>query len=359
MISRLALFLRSPVLMGVVTLASLALAIYLGFFYERRAELQLAIVSNTDVFSVSEKLSKLEIAYAGENLSKSRKRLRLVTMRLSNRGNADIPKSSFDDNAPMGVRVSLGQIIEPPEVSGSSYFKENVKPRLLDASTVHFAPVILAAGDSFDVRLLLLVSESEAPTIAPLGKIAGIKEVEVVDVSFPPQTVPSTSLLDELFDSPWYLHPLRLLSYFMLFIVAAIALPAVSDYRARARQSDRTIKALQWMKSMSREPTKAERFLADTFKNAGRPGLLEIKEALDRLATEPSQPDYEFDIQMQEFVKKLGARNYSVAPSRRALARAGLVKLEENIVVPSESLGLVNRAIAELGADSSDAEKDA
>ena len=343
--------------MGLVTIASLGLAVYLGFYYERRAELRLAIVSNTDVFSVSETLSKLEIAYAGENLSKSRKRLRLVTMRLSNQGTADVPKSSFDDNAPMGVKVSLGQIIEPPEVSGSMYFKENVKPRLVDSTTVHFAPVILAVGDSFDMRLLLLVAENERPTIAAIGKIAGTGGIEVVELSFPTSTAPANSFFEEAFDSPWYLHPARFLAYLMLFAVTAIVIPAVGDYRARAQQSVRTIKSLQWLKSLGHEPTKSERFLADAYKSNGRAGLLEIKEALVRLATDPAQHARDVEFEVQEFVRT--KTHVIVAPSRGALAQAELLKLEESVTVPEESIALVSRAIVELGAEPLTVEKDA
>ena len=60
------------------------LAIYLGFFRDRKPELRFEIVSNTSVLDVREDLGKLEILYDGLDIKKSKQSLRVVVVRVDN-----------------------------------------------------------------------------------------------------------------------------------------------------------------------------------------------------------------------------------------------------------------------------------
>ena len=132
-----------------------------------------------------ERVGKLAIIYDGTDLKEANQSLHLLVLRISNQGNADITKAQFDDLAPLGFRVTTGKIVETPTVVGEEYLRTNLKPTIRSDDTVLFSPVILNAGETFEVRLLLLVSGNQTPSVVALGKVAGIHSIPVIEALRP------------------------------------------------------------------------------------------------------------------------------------------------------------------------------
>jgi hypothetical protein len=151
------------------------LGIYGTFFYERKPELVYEILANSPVLDVRERVSKLQIIYAGTDLAATRQNVHLIRFRVSNQGGTDILKSHFDDAAPLGFEVKGGRILEM-SIQGTPYLQENLRPSTRAENAITFSPVILNAGDAFEVRALVLTNVGEAPRVSPIGKVAGTPE---------------------------------------------------------------------------------------------------------------------------------------------------------------------------------------
>ena len=245
----------------------LILTIYAGFFYERRPDLVFEIISNSNVLDVRESLSKLAIIYDGRSLKAQNQNLYLLTVRIANRGTADILKNHFDDSEPLGFQISTGAILEPPSIVADEYLKRNTKALVKDARTVTFSPVILNSGDYFDVKTLLLVTGTEPPLVLPLGKIAGVRAIRVTEL-FRDST--NRRYIDEAFGGRMLVQLGRLGGYLVASLILlivlgfAIGLPATA-ISATLQKKRRLKLASKYREAANRNLSTKEEYLLDRY----------------------------------------------------------------------------------------------
>ena len=205
-----------------------ALSIYTEFIRDRHPQVRFEVVSDASVLDVREKLGNLEIMYDGVDIQKAKKSLRVIVFRVINEGPDDVLKGHYDEKSPLGFRVFNGSLVRA-EIIGSSnnYLKESLSIRLQGQNTAVFDPVILEASESFIVKSLILYSEGTRPTIEPTGKIAGVREIKVIDSTV---IAAEQSFLTQTFSGTVWTQALRLVSYFfgLIFIIALVVAPIVT-----------------------------------------------------------------------------------------------------------------------------------
>ncbi len=146
--------------------------------------LRMEVVSNANVLDIKEGVGKLDIIYDGVNLREKQQTLALVTLKISNNGTASIPKGAYDENSPVGVQVTGGEITKAELLQTSNpYLTTNLNFRIASNSTAIFSPIILEPGDEFQVKLLVLHKEKVGFALHPIGKIAGVKAISLVGPS--------------------------------------------------------------------------------------------------------------------------------------------------------------------------------
>jgi len=223
------------------------LGIYGTFFYDRKPDVTFEIVANASVIDVRETLGKLTITYDGTNLQATNQHLHLLTLRITNNSSVDILKSFFDDADPLGFRVSVGKILEQPTFVAHESMRNSLRVSLRDVQTVVLAPLILNAGDVFEIKTLLLVPGNQIPSVSPIGRIAGVKEIRVSEMF---RDSRKQGYLAEAFGGDAWVQAGRLGGYLFAGIfliiasIAAIALPAAViteavQKRARRRSVER------------------------------------------------------------------------------------------------------------------------
>jgi hypothetical protein len=251
-----------PRWLGTVIFATLG--VYGTFFYEHKPDISFEIVSSANVLDIRESLNKLAIVYDGTDLRATNQNLHLLVLRIVNRGSSDVLKSSFDDGVPLGFKVNAGKIVESPSIVGDGYLKDNLRPTVRDDRTVTFAPVIINAGESFQVRALLLVPEGVALTITPIGKIAGVKSIGVIAADSDRQ---NASYWHEVFYGSLPVQCGRLIGYFLGFLACAAALGfgigiPVSMISGKVGRSRRTKLVQRYRDAVDRRLTLKEEYLA-------------------------------------------------------------------------------------------------
>lgn len=201
--------------------------IYSEFIEDKRPTLQFDVLTNTSVLDVREQLSNLNILFDGIDIRKQNLSLRVITTRIINNSSIDILKGHYDSNAPLGLHVSTGKVIKTELVGASNdYLREHLTIDARDDQTILFSSVILDAGQSFTLKLLVLHPKGQIPNLDAVGKIAGIKAIPVLEAFKDGDT---ESLVTVAFRGSFLVQVVRFFSYaFGGFLLLAVVLAAIT-----------------------------------------------------------------------------------------------------------------------------------
>ncbi len=81
------------------------------FFADSVPRLRYDILTSTPVLDVREDVSKLSVLFDGIDIRQQKKSLRVITVRVVNDSQKDILKGYYDEDEPLGLRLSTGRII--------------------------------------------------------------------------------------------------------------------------------------------------------------------------------------------------------------------------------------------------------
>lgn len=253
--------------------------LYFALFFEKKAKLQFDIVSETNVLEVREQLGKLSILFDNENISQKGMNLRIITLKITNTGEIDLLQSHYDVTEPWGFNVENARLIEVnPLESNSDYLKSKINPSIHPPDSVIFEKVIIEREKFITMKVLVLHSMSQTPSIVPFGKIAGIDQIEL-----------TKSYLDSSEDSFWkqlikgsiLLHLARVVVYSICFLIIFVLvqigyIDPLEKRRAREHLKLKSERRIALIEKYQRENGKGYSFvdsmLADEFvKNGFRP----------------------------------------------------------------------------------------
>ena len=259
--------------------------------FERRPELLVEVMSNNRVLDIREKVGKLDILFDGKSLQAQKLDLRLVTVRISNIGTADIAKNAFDEKALFGLEILGGEIVEGPELqSPIPYLMENAKIHMPSAGRLLLSPVILDSKDWLELKLLLLVREGSELDFRPIGKIAGARttRLELVYKSALSEShwdkATKGDYLIQLIRIPIYLLCSIVLLFAALFAVLLFVVPAsmFSERRNKMRRS-KLFEEYVSMRNINDEDRKVlKTFLESPYALATLKSVLQLSPAPDK-----------------------------------------------------------------------------
>lgn len=192
-----------------------ALSIYVGFFYQRKPELILEIVSSAPVFSVNDNVPELEVVLGGENLRQSEKTLTVINARFLNKGSSPIKTADFDEKFPLQILVDNGQILRVDADHPTPYEAEIFKAVKKGNATITLPSFILEPGDGLGVKILVLHADAQTPEIRVGGKVAGIDSLRTQKLEEEGDQVP-------VFRADLRTHFLRSAFYLALISIASL-----------------------------------------------------------------------------------------------------------------------------------------
>ncbi|MBI1929762.1 hypothetical protein HYR99_36625 [Candidatus Poribacteria bacterium] len=205
----------------VIALIFGAITIYMEFIQDPRPTLRYDILTSTSVLDVKEEVSNLSVLFDGVDIRKQGMSLRVITFRVINDSSKDILKGFYDDRAPLGISLSTGKIIKS-ELAGASneYLIQNyLVLSTSDDRSLLFPSLIIEAGQSFTVKILVLHPKNETPTVKTLGKIAGISSIPVREAY---KDDGKDSFLTTCFRGGFLTQMVRLLAYTVVMILLLV-----------------------------------------------------------------------------------------------------------------------------------------
>lgn len=200
----------------VLAVALGSLALYDRFFIDKKPNLLFTVESATDVLDLREQISNLKILFNGSDIREERKELRIISVRIQNDSSKDILQSYYDTMSPIGMKISSGEIIRADVATTSNlYLNNRFNISLVSEKTLQFSNPIIEAGQWIVIDVLVLYPKGTVPEISPIGKVAGIKNIEInkyVDET-------GESFLSDVFDGSFYVQLSRLIPYTVGFLV--------------------------------------------------------------------------------------------------------------------------------------------
>ena len=245
-----------------------ALTIYTGFIRDSGPDLRFELTSSTSVLDVREELGKLDIFYDGIDITRSEQSLRVAVVRSINLGTDDILIGHYDVTAPLGFSVSGGKLLRVDLLDSSNgYLQSKLKVSVRDSSEATFAPVILESGEFFIFKALILHSNDSMPEIVPFGKIAGIKEISIYELS---PSEEQKSFWERTFAGDIWIQAARLIPYtvglFLVLIGIIFPVVSISDWLTKRKRRANVTR----FKSIAKEKLEdKDRFLFDRYEASG------------------------------------------------------------------------------------------
>ena len=209
-----------------------AFSIYTVYFKDTNPKLDFIIETNTKVLDLRENVRKLDIIYKSENIKESGKNLSIIKIKIINSSDVNILSTHYDLKDLLGFRLENAEIVEKPEVieSSNDYIKKYLTVTIDSIGNVKFNPIIIDGGESFTLKILALHKTHDTPLLKPFGKIAGIRNMSVIE-SF--KAAETKSFWTDLKEGTFWVHIVRFFAYLIILIIVvlAIAIPSslISD----------------------------------------------------------------------------------------------------------------------------------
>jgi hypothetical protein len=128
----------------------------------------------------------LALSFRGQDIQQQNLNLRILTVRVSNKGSVDILQGQYDQDGTWGITVAPGQIIEVRlGATNSPYLASRIDPELTSQNTITLKKVIFERDKYVTLDILVLHHRDSPPRISSFGKIAGLDEIAVADASAP------------------------------------------------------------------------------------------------------------------------------------------------------------------------------
>lgn len=253
-------------------------------FREPNAYISFTNINETNVLDVHEELEELNILFQGKDIKEENLNLRIMTLCVENSGQTSIVQNHYDKEDIWGIKGKNGEIIEARLVDSSSdYIRENLSPKLImEENVVEFRKIIFERGDFFIIEFLLLHKKNKSPEVIPIGKIAGIGEMEVVKSQVGKD---EQSFISKLLEGSALVHFVRSISYFAIFCVGfagvaflAIGINGLVKVRKRGSRRKRINKLITTGKLKEGDINQK---LVDMYVHEGLESLKRSKELLD------------------------------------------------------------------------------
>ena len=294
-------FLRLNFWVAVFAIASLPVAVvgvlltYLTL-NEPEPRVVFETISDTNVLDLHRPLQDLGIVFRGQNIHEQGLNLRIMTINVVNSGEVNILSGHYDQEDDWGMKFEGGEVVEARLVdTNSEYLRPKIVPQRLGTDTVAFPRVIFEKGDFFTIEVLLLHPRDESPSMAAVGKIAGINEIIVLTQPLAKREV---SFIAQVFQGNALVQVVRAILYLIgslaAIVAVVLALVGVTEFlrkRTIRRRGDRISETLT-IQRMDQDHIK--KILVELYASDGINGLKGLRRlSQERGASELPTPQCE------------------------------------------------------------------
>ncbi|QWZ84818.1 hypothetical protein [Aeromonas sp. FDAARGOS 1404] len=248
------------------------LSIYLGFYKNNTPNISYVITTNSSVLDIKEEVGNLDVLYQGGSLSKEKKDLRIITFKVINTGDSAVIPSLYDPTDPLGFNIINGDVAEKPSlVSASNKYLEDKLLITQTKNSILFSNVILESNEYFEIKVLVLHPVGTTPEIQSIGKIAGVRTINVVSGENP---VDERSFFSSTFGGGLLKNIIRTTTYGTIFILLLGAMIALASSLDELKDKSRRKALVKTFKEFDGEKlAESDDYFFDLYINGHRSSL--------------------------------------------------------------------------------------
>lgn len=231
-------FLDNPWVQGIlafIAIFSLCWAIF-EHFYVPNPRIEFEIVSEVQLFNSSDRVSSINLYIDSLDVKNANLNVSLYNIRISNKGRKHVSTSDYEGES-FGVAVEGGKILNETDLlSASNSYIEEAFEQYISESTNSFLDlpqVALDIEDYYEFSIAVLHDNSALPSLTPVGKILGQKELTIV----PSTETKELSFFEQVFYGSVWAHLFRiLLGMVLVFMIAFLAAIAMEGSEAASEK---------------------------------------------------------------------------------------------------------------------------
>lgn len=259
----------------VVTILSLGLSVYLGFFKKNEPKFEYDIVSSTTFINNKETTAYLKILIDTLDVQENHLNISALNIKVENKGSKNISYYDYDKGF-FGLRIINGTLLEPPTIINAS--NDNIlnhflqKDSIQDACSIEVPVVALDVDDYYVMRIIVLHDADAVPSFQTKGKIVGQKDILVNNIQSPAPDIWSIA-----FGGNWLVQVVRIIAYFIAIIVVLGIVILISDLIETIKEKRRR---KQVLKAVSQK--KIQQFVKDDYYEKGPAFIEQVLEIYNR-----------------------------------------------------------------------------
>ena len=311
----------------VIAVISLAVTIYVSFFYQKSCRLEYEILSNTSVLNKNVELSSIRIIVDSVDVQQSNSNISIIELLVSNSGKNHLRREDYDSSK-FGLLIHGGTLLEKPELLSASttHIRNCVNEyNFYHDSTFVNVPILpLDSKDFYKLKLVVLHDNNQSLSFIPYGKIIGQKEILVID-----SIDVEESFLSKVLQGSFGIHVCRFFGYLMILISISVILITISE-SVSSRKKKKLIKDAYSNKEIDNK-------VVDDYVKLGWFSLLEIK---DYLSMNEKELYRKYQSSLKYISNQNNKRNFEQwdfhmgrADLIRHMLRSGYLKMDESAIV--------------------------
>lgn len=206
-----------PVILALAGIAIKAKQLTNAYATESKNGLEILALGKENIVDFNRDLQELNVNYANIDLKATNQDIGIYTIRIANNGTAHIKLNDYDPDAPLGLRVLSGKIVDDPRMifEGNRYLFQSVKLRKRGEDSITLSSVILDPGEFFTMKVLVLYNIYNEPELISFGKIAGQKDIPILYAADPGS---STVFWKEVVKGELLIWAARIVAFFVSVI---------------------------------------------------------------------------------------------------------------------------------------------
>ena len=261
-------------------------ALWLAFLAVRPADPKIVFeaVNTKNVIDVNKPVEDLRIVFRDEEINEELYDLRILTIRVENVGDVDIHSNHYDDEYMWGMKFDFGELIDVKLIDSSSeYLSQKLDVLEAGSDSVTFPKLIFEKDEFFVIDALILHPNRYRPSVQAFGKVAGIEEITVLNLS-PLGELPS--FWETIFPGDFFDIYFRTLFYLVGFAAVIMAFAGIMTGLATLFseiEQKRRLDALARTNAFRTiEDNRIKDFLAAKYGSSGSEALEELQRIVEQ-----------------------------------------------------------------------------
>ena len=238
-------FIKSTIanwIMAILTMFSIGWGIF-QTYHVKNPRLQYEIVSQIELFNKTDDLSKITLLLDTIDVLKENQNIAYYVIKVQNVGNQHLRAVDYDEGA-FGIAINDGIIIQDINLVDAStqHISDRYKELQLPFSNhfVNIPRISLDRNDWYSISIAAIHVDGVSPTLIPVGKIIGQKEIIVTTASTDSEHL---SFSEKLFKGGIWINLARSVIFLIIWVVIIMIILTSLLNRLERRESKKDERA--------------------------------------------------------------------------------------------------------------------